>query len=298
VHLLGARPSAGKTTLEGLIATNLSKRGIGTARATLDMAGQKLVARMLAAEAEVSAAKLNFGYCREGGRDLQRVRDARDVLAGMKLPMWLNWGDRDVAGICSWARAMKLRHDIGLLTVDYVELVGASILGRMESDDVKRITYVSHAFKRLAYELGIPVLLLSQLDRAVEKEDRPPRLSDLRWSGALEQDADFAFFLWIHSKKRKQMDDPEKGGQVGATKHKRPVMLLKAKDKDGGTGELPLWMYPPYFRFAPAASGTDGTAFVDDELPGEAAALPRNLEPQGAAPAQDEFEIPDTGDEP
>jgi replicative DNA helicase len=266
LHVLAARPSAGKTTLEGQIATHLAMNGIPVGRATLDMGAQQLAGRMLAEQGEVSAAKLNFGF--GGQADLQRVRDARDLMGANGLPMWINAQERDVSGICAWARSMALRRGMKLLTVDYCELVGASALGRMESDDVKRVTYVSHAFKRLAYELGIPVLLLSQLDRAVEKEDRAPRLSDLRWSGAVEQDADYVLFLWIDTKKRKQMEDPSKGGKFGATKHKRPVWIFKAKDKGGATDKMPLWMYPPYFRFVEAELGEDGTAFGDDELPG------------------------------
>lgn len=271
LHLLAARTSCGKTTLEGQIATHLAMAGKAVGRCTLDMKAQKLVGRMLAAEAEVSGAKLNFGYA--GGLDLQRVKDSRDVMKAAGMRMWINWQDRDITGICSWARGLKLRKGLDLLTVDYAELVGASELGRNASDDMRRVTHVSHRLKELAYQLDIPVLLLSQLDRSLEKEDRPPRMSDLRWSGALEQDADVIVFLWIDQKKRNQMDDPSKGGAIGATKHKRPVWVDKAKDKDGGQGRVPVWLYPPYFRFGPAESRVTGSGkqehFTDDGLPGE-----------------------------
>jgi len=250
------------------------------------MKGQKLVARMLSAASGVSGAKLNFGYA--GGTDMQKVRDSADVLRAQNMQMWLNWQDRDVAGICAWARGLKIRKGLDLLTVDYAELVRASELGRMDSDDMRRITLVSHRLKALAYELDVPILLLSQLDRSVEKEEREPRLSDLRWSGAIEQDADVVTFLWIDQHKRAAMEDPDKPqahnsarrGVRDATKHKRPVWLTKAKDKDGGQGRMPLWLLPPYFTFGPAESrlGTVDVKgkqkqrwehFCDDALPGE-----------------------------
>ena len=275
LHIIGGEQGSGKTTMEGQWAMHWAKNGHPVARCTLDVKDRELTARMLAREAGVSLPKFNFGFA--GRSELQRAKDSRDLLH--EIPMWINDQDRDVAGICAYGRAMKLRYGIEALTVDYAQKVNAAALGRNATDPVRRVAYVTGCLKDLALELGIPVLLLSQYSREQGKDSRKPVLGDLKDSSALEQDAHKVFLLWIDPKKRKSMEDPgaEQSEGIGrrgawdATKHKRPVWLIKAKDKDADTGQRALWMFPAYFYFG-AARFEKNDPFWDDALPGEAGA--------------------------
>jgi replicative DNA helicase len=260
--ILAGRPSAGKTTFEDQVCCYLAMNGKAMARCTLDSSREELLERALCRKAGVSLPKLKFGFGRKD--QLANALTAADELNSA--PLFINDRDRDISAICAYGRAMKRRHNIGMLTVDYIQLIRAEEMGRTEWDTVARVTYVSMKLKALSFELGIPVLVLSQLSRSVEKEDREPQLSDLRDSGAIEQDASKVIFLYVDPRKRKEMDEQE----PKATKHKRPVIVNLMKHKNGQTGALPFWLYPPYFTFEPAASDTIGgktVQFADDDLP-------------------------------
>jgi replicative DNA helicase len=259
--IVAGRPSAGKTTMEDAMAQAAAVDGIGVYRATMDSSHESLLARAICRNSGVSLAKLKFGYAGRSNSNMEEVREARDFLA--KLPIYIDTRSTDIAQIRSESRRMKMKRGVGLITVDYIQLVRAAEMGRSEWDTVARVTYVSRELKALSLELGIPIVVLSQLSRLVETENREPKLSDLRDSGAIEQDANKVIFVYVDAKKRKQMDDEE----FGATKHKRPVWFNVMKHKDGETGAVPMWMYPPYFNFTPAREMEDGTAFVDDDLP-------------------------------
>ena len=232
--LIAARPSQGKTTLEDNIFLDLAAAGIPVARVTLDMNAKRLVARSLVRKAGVSLPALKGGYAKD--KDFGQLTDAAMVLE--KYPMWINGNDREVHGICAWARGMKLKHNIQALSVDYVQQVTASVPGVKMFGENQEITYVSRMFKSLANELNIPVVLLSQLNRGADKDDRVPRLSDMRGSGSLEQDANVVILIY-HDKDLLDLD----GGKV------RPQWLHVAKNQDGETGEIPYKFMASYFRF-------------------------------------------------
>lgn len=259
ITIIAGRPSAGKTTLEDCIVTDLALEGVPVARATLDSTREQLVQRMLSREGCVSLPKLKFGYA--GAQNIAHVKEARDAL--QQIPSYINDRDRDISGIVAWARHLKLTKGIKVLTVDYIQLVGAACMGRSEWETQRRVSYVSGRLKDLAFELRIPVVVLSQLNRAVEKGDRDPELSDLRDSGAIEQDADKVLFLYIDDKKRNEME----AKRPGATKHKRPVWMDLKKQKNGETGKIPMWMLPPYFSFREAGvpDSRHTECFWDDE---------------------------------
>lgn len=239
--IIAGRPSMGKTTLEDCICCFLGEQKIATGRVTLDASRKELLERAIARKAGVSLPKMKFGH--SGDNQRAKAEEAAYILADY--PMWINDRDRDIRTICAWARMMKRRHDIQLLTVDFAQLVRASEMGRSEWDRVARVTYVSERLKGLSFELGIPVVVLSQLNRVSAKEKRNPELSDLRDSGALEQDATKVMFVYRDEKRAQEMEE----ANPGATKHKRPMWCDVVKHKDGETGRIPFWMRPPYFRF-------------------------------------------------
>jgi len=248
--ILAARPSVGKTTIEDELSCYLASTGVPVGRVTLDSSREQLFSRSIARKARVSLPKMKFGFARES--QLQKANDAKDVLA--KYPMHINDTDRDWQAIATWARMMKKRHGIKLLTLDYIQLVNTPELKQQQFNQVARVTHVSTSCKQLAAELGIPVLVLSQLSRGVEKDNREPRLSDLRDSGAIEQDAEKVIFAYWDVKERKDMEEMH----PGATKTLRPTWLDVLKNKDGETGRLAYWMRPAYFLFEEIARDYQG----------------------------------------
>jgi len=240
IYMIAARPSQGKTTVEDQITDFLANQGIPVARVTLDMTVERLLARTTARRAGVSLPKLNAGYA--GDNQIAKVTEAGELISDY--PMYITDELFDVNAICTWVRAMKIKHDIKLFTLDYVQQV--EVVGRagqyMNENQV--LTQVSRKFKRLALELKIPIILLSQLNRGSDQEDRIPTLSDLRGSGSLEQDANMVILLY-HDKKEQD--------QHG----KRPQWMDIAKNQDGPTMPLPFWFWANYFRFdeAPVENG-------------------------------------------
>jgi replicative DNA helicase len=258
VTIIAGRPSAGKTTLETQMCDHMAGLGHAGYRVTLDSTRAELLERSMCRMAGASLPKLKFGF---GHKHHSEIKNARDKLAN--LPMFIDDKARDINQIRARARAMKAKYGIEYFTVDYIQLIRAADMGRQEWDAVTRVTHVSSMLKDLSFELEIPVVVLCQLSRSVEKEGRDPQLSDLRDSGAIEQDASKVVFLYVDLAKKNAMEK----ANPGATKHKRPVICNVMKHKNGETGLLPMWLYPPYFRFHPAKYSDDGTLFTDDDLP-------------------------------
>lgn len=259
--VLGGRPSAGKTTMEDMLAIHAAEAGVAVARGTLDTTHQQLLERTLCRKAGVSLPKLKFGFA--GRSQLASCRQARDHIA--KLPIFINENLTYVEEFCSWVKMMKARRNIGLATFDYVQLLrpqtGSSFL---QDNENARGEYISSMLKRLGNELKIPIVALSQLNRMVEKDNRNPNMSDLRGSGGLEQAADKVVFLYKDKEKATEMDEKSHG----ATKHKRPVWFDVVKHKNGECGMIPMWLHAPYFRFEIAAS-VNGIDFTDDDMPAD-----------------------------
>lgn len=258
--IVAGRPSAGKTTLEDMLAMWVADAGVPVLRVTLDSTRKELLSRAMCRGAEISLPRLKFGYT--GGSHLARVREHAKRIGAA--PMHIEEELTDIAEVCTAARMYMARHRIGLITLDYLQQLEARELGREAANTVARVTHISRRLKQLSLALKIPVVVLSQLSRAVEKEGREPQLSDLRDSGAIEQDAEKVLMLEKHEKKCREMEAPDKGGTPGATKHKRPVMLHVLKHKNGQTGKMAMWLYPPYFKFVPAQEG-----FADDAMPSD-----------------------------
>ena len=186
--VLAARPSMGKTSLAMTIAENVGiDQGIPVGVASLEMTAVSLVKRMLSSRAGVDGHSLLSGNLKEN--EIPALTTAATRVAGSKILIDQTPHLTPVQ-LMAKARLWKLKHDIKLLIVDYLQLM------RAKSDSrVHEVTLCSAAVKQIAKELNIPVILLSQLNRSVEQQDRPPRLSDLRDSGSIEQDADLVCLL-------------------------------------------------------------------------------------------------------
>lgn len=252
ITIIAGRPSAGKTTMEDCISNHAAELGVPVARVTLDSTRDELLQRATCRKAGVSLPKLKFGFATES--QLASCREAADEIG--KLPMWITDRERDIRGISSWIREKHLKHNIGLITLDFVQLVDAGEMGRAAWDRVQKVSFVSSALKALSIELNVPMIVLSQLSRSPEKDGnsgkkgtgaRLPMMSDLRDSGSLEQDAHKIVFLYPDDPRKKEMEEED----PGCTRKLRPIWADTLKHKDGECGRLPFWMYAPYFRFEP-----------------------------------------------
>ena len=224
--ILAARPSMGKTSLALDIARNAAIRSnIPTMIFSLEMSTQQLVDRMLAAESRVDAWKLRTGKLSLDS-EFDKIRSSLDPLS--KAPLFIDdQAANNILKMRSVVRRLKHEKNLGLVIVDYLQLM-APVQTKGGDNMVQQITEISHSLKQLAKEFDIPVLALSQLSRAVESRGGRPRLSDLRDSGSIEQDADVVMF--IHSE---QNDD-------GVGK-KQTAEILIEKHRNGPTGKVDLF---------------------------------------------------------
>ncbi|MBI2109520.1 MAG: replicative DNA helicase [Parcubacteria group bacterium] len=213
--ILAARPSMGKTTLALDIARKTAgEHNIPVGIFSLEMSSQQLVDRMVAAESMVDAWKLRTGKLKTD-EEFSKIRDSLDRLS--KSPIYIDdYPTNTVLRMRSVARRLKSEHNLQLLIVDYLQLIGTA---RTYDSMVHQVTEISRSLKALARELDIPVIALSQLSRAVEQRRDRPRLSDLRDSGSIEQDADVVMF--IH-RSDKYKDDEEKTNvaEIDIAKHR------------------------------------------------------------------------------
>src|SRR5581483_8232376 len=225
--IIAARPSMGKTSLALDIARKAAvNHNIPVGIFSLEMSSQQLVDRMLAAEARVDAWKLRTGKQLSIETDFTRIRDAMDKLS--KAPIYIDdQPGNNILKMRAIARRLKAEKNLGLIIVDYLQLM-APVQSIKSDNMVQQVTEISRSLKNLARDLDIPVIALSQLSRAVESRGGKPRLSDLRDSGSIEQDADVVMF--IHREK------DESGEQARS----REATILIEKHRNGPTGEVKL----------------------------------------------------------
>ena len=224
--ILAARPSMGKTSLALDIARNAAIRfNIPTMIFSLEMSTQQLVDRMLAAESRVDAWKLRTGKLSLDS-EFEKIRSSLDPLS--KAPLFIDdQAANNILKMRSVVRRLKHEKGLGLVIVDYLQLM-APVQTKGGDNMVQQITEISHSLKQLAKEFDIPVLALSQLSRAVESRGGRPRLSDLRDSGSIEQDADVVIFI--------HRDQNEDGGGK-----KQTAEILIEKHRNGPTGKVELF---------------------------------------------------------
>jgi replicative DNA helicase len=232
--VLAARPSMGKSTLATNIAENAAiDHGVPVALFSLEMSETELAHRFIASQAKVSSDELRKGRVR--GDRWPKVLNAVERLASA--PIFIDdSSDIGVLEMRAKARRLHNRNQLGLLVVDYLQLVRPD--GRADSR-VEQVGQISRGLKILARELEIPVIAVSQLSRAVESRKPPtPMLSDLRESGQLEQDADVVMFVYREEYYDKES---ERTGEAD---------VIIAKHRNGPIGELPLTFLHKYPRFA------------------------------------------------
>jgi replicative DNA helicase len=251
--IVAARPSMGKTSFVLNVALHCGiTAGKTVGMFSLEMAKEQLFMRMLTSEARVDAHRFRGGYL--GEQDYARLVDAFARLHDAKVFI----DDTPSVGILEMrakARRLKLEHGLDLLIVDYLQLMQGR--GRFENRQ-QELASISRALKILAKELNVPILALSQLSRAPEaRGDHRPQLSDLRESGALEQDADVVLFIF-----REEMyaADGERSPDVEGT-----AEIIIGKQRNGPTGTVRLAFLKQYTRFENLASAI-GDARGDDGL--------------------------------
>lgn len=233
--ILAARPSMGKTALALNIARNAAiDGGVPTAVFSLEMSKEQLSMRMLCAEARVDSFRLRSGFL--SADDWSSLTDAAGVLT--EAPIYIDDSpDISAMSIRAKARRLKKEKGLGLIIIDYLQLMRGHVSA--ERRDLE-ISEISRSLKALAKELALPVLALSQLNRKLEeRSDKRPQLSDLRESGALEQDADVVAFIYRDEVYNKDEMNPQKN---------KAEILLK-KQRNGPTGEIVLTFLSAYTRF-------------------------------------------------
>jgi len=230
--ILAARPSMGKTAFALNIAQNVAIRAkTAVAIFSLEMSKEQLVQRMLCSEAEVDSQRLRSGHMQS--KDWEKLANAMNEFA--EAPIYID----DTAGCTLTDIRAKCRRlameekSLGLVVIDYLQLME----GVGKEERVQQISAISRGLKGLARELDVPVIALSQLSRAVEqRKDRRPMLSDLRESGAIEQDADIVMFIYRDDYyNREDGDDaPKATGKEGKSE------ILIAKQRNGPVGNFEL----------------------------------------------------------
>ncbi len=237
--IVAARPSMGKTAFCLNIAANTAlENNYPTAIFSLEMSRYQLVERLLAAESFVDLHRLRSGKLRDD--DYPKMSQAAGLLG--TAPIWIDDTPAlTLLELRSKARRLKAEHDIALFIVDYLQLIRGS--GRQESRQ-EEISYISRSLKALSRELDTPVIALSQLSRAPEQRggDRRPVLSDLRDSGAIEQDADLVMFIY-RAEMYQAVLDQEDHSLEGVAE------LILSKHRNGPTGTIKLSFHKQYTRF-------------------------------------------------
>jgi replicative DNA helicase len=221
--ILAARPSVGKTTFALDIARNAALNGTPVGIFSLEMSANQLVQRMLSAESRVDAWSIRTGH----GLSTQHFTALQEAASRLqKAPIYIDdQAGNSIVKMRSVARRLKAEHGLGLIVVDYLQLMTTS---KNYDSMVNQVTEISRSLKGLARELDVPVLALSQLSRAVEARGGKPRLSDLRDSGSIEQDADLVIFIHREDRYKEQAE------------RDNIAEILVEKHRNGAVGKVEL----------------------------------------------------------
>jgi replicative DNA helicase len=240
--IIAARPSMGKTAFALNIACNAAiNSGVPTIVFSLEMSKEQLVMRLISTEARLNPYRLQHGYT--SPEDWEKLENVRGRLSGA--PIFIDdASDTTVMKLRAKARRLKAEKKAGLIIVDYLQLMKPP--RRTERRDLE-IAEISRSLKGLAKDLDIPVVALSQLNRQLEnREDKRPRLADLRESGSLEQDADVVIFIHRDEVYRKKEEKTVENHGIAD--------IIVAKQRNGPTDSLRLAYIKEYTRFENLAS--------------------------------------------
>jgi len=231
--IVAARPGMGKTALALNIAQNVAVNDIPVAIFSLEMSREEIVTRMLCAQGRIDSQRLRSGRLAES--DFTKLSNAASVL--YKKPIFVDDSPGlTVTEIRAKSRRMRRRPGLGLIIVDYLQLMQ----GSGGENRQQEIAQISRSLKNLARELDVPIIAVSQLNRSLEsREDKRPRLGDLRESGAIEQDADVVAFIYRH-----EYYHPE------AQETKGIAELNIAKHRQGAVGRVEMTFLPEFTLFA------------------------------------------------
>lgn len=244
--VLGARPSVGKSAFLGLLSMNMAKNGRKVGIISLEMSNAKIAGRLAALDTGVDFATLYRGLAIDEAMQERLYQQIGNRTA--QLPIFVS--DKTQVSMPEIkAKAMKLKHKEGcdILFIDYLQLVDSSGYGNKNSNRENEVRQMSRGCKLMAKELDIPVVVLAQLNREVtgrKGDDRYPKLSDLRESGAIEQDADVVMFL--HRDWMSGFETNERGEST-----EREADLIVRKWRDGEPNlRIPLEFDPPRMKFS------------------------------------------------
>jgi replicative DNA helicase len=232
--IVACRPSMGKTALSLSLAKKVAMNGIPVAFFSLEMSSDQLCERLLSSVSGIDLHKIRSGNIGSGQESesarISRISESINAVA--ELPIWIDdTGGASMLEIRSKARRMKHRHNIGLIIIDYLQLMTSGNERAYAGNRVQEVADISRNLKILAKDLNVPVIALSQLSRRVEgRDDKRPILSDLRESGSIEQDADVVMFIHREDYYNKDLP-PEKAGKAE---------IIIAKNRNGETGQIEL----------------------------------------------------------
>jgi replicative DNA helicase len=239
--IIAARPSMGKTSLVLNISQYVATQpGLSVGFFSLEMSKESLFIRLLTSEAQIDSHRLMSGAI--GQKDYGKISHALETLSAMKLYID-DSTNISVLEMRAKARRLQAEHGLNLLVIDYIQLMSGR--GRFENRTLE-LASISRSLKGLAKELNVPIVVLSQLSRAPEaRADHRPQLSDLRESGALEQDADVVILIYRDDVYNKDPNSPDAG----------TAELIIAKQRNGPTGVVRLAFLREQTRFANLAAG-------------------------------------------
>lgn len=268
--VLAARPGVGKSALAMNIVENVAKHNKTVAVFSLEMSNEQIMERMLSSMSTVPLQFIKNGQLPHGQSDLNKLSDAHNIICSQMNVYGNDFASVKPSEITSQCRRLKAQKGLDLVVIDYIQLMNSDISGNRNATRENEVANITRALKLMAKELNVPVLALSQLKRDAdirnvkgEKGASEPVLSDLRESGAIEQDADIVLF--IHK---------NPNGAGGTTEYS----LIVAKHRNGETATIPLYWFGKTVRFvdddylaqhnlaAPAAmASSEGTASEGDQ---------------------------------
>lgn len=256
--IIAGRPSMGKTALATNIGFNAAKafatkpnEGAKVAFFSLEMSSEQLAMRILASESGVSSDKIRRGQIRQEDfpKFVMVSRDFND------LPLYIDdTPGLNISTLRNRARRLKRKHDIGLIIIDYLQLIDSSLKKGVENR-VQEVSSITRSLKTLAKELSVPIIALSQLSRAVEqRDDKKPQLADLRESGSIEQDADVVMFVYREEYYESRKEPTHESDKYSEWQKKmneiyNKAELIVAKQRHGPIGNIKLFFDSQLTKF-------------------------------------------------